>query len=137
MDRIPDIAKALSDGVDLVYASRMQGRDKIPAFNRVGNALFRLLIRGIYGFEPYDPCTGLCGVKKRHLEAMELRSQRFAIEPEIAMKASRMKLKMLDMPIAYRPRIGQAKLNSIKVGFEDILMILRLLFWRPKGGGHE
>lgn len=136
-DKILDIARALSDGVDLVYASRMAGRDRIPTFNRVGNALFRLLIGGIYGFEPYDPCTGLCGVKKRHLEAMELRSQRFAIEPEIAMKAGRMKLKMLDMPIEYRLRIGQAKLNGIKVGFEDMFMILRLLFWRPKGKGRR
>jgi D,D-heptose 1,7-bisphosphate phosphatase len=134
-DKIPDIARALSDGLDLVYASRMAGRDRIPTFNRVGNALFRLLIRGMYGFEPYDPCTGLCGVKKHHLAAMELQSKRFAIEPEIAMKAGRMKLKMLDMPIEYRPRIGQAKLNSITVGFEDMLMILRLLFWRPKKGG--
>ena len=133
-DRIPDIAKALSDGADLVYASRMTGRERIPAFNRVGNAVFRLLIRGIYDFEPYDPCTGLCGVKRHHLEAMGLRSHKFAIEPEIAMKAGRMKLKMLDMPIEYHPRIGQAKLNGIEVGFEDVLMILRLLFWRPKKG---
>jgi hypothetical protein len=136
-DKIPDIARALSHDVDLVYASRMAGRDKIPAFNRVGNAIFRLLIRGIYGFEPYDPCTGLCGVKKRHLKAMSLGSKRFAIEPEIAMKAGRMKLKMLDMPIDYRPRIGQAKLNGITVGFEDTLMILRLLLWRPKNGGRD
>jgi len=131
-EKIPDIANALSEGVDLVYASRIAGRDKIPAFNRVGNFVFRLLIRGIYGFKPYDPCTGLCGVRRDHLIAMGLSSKRFAIEPEIAMKAGRMGLRMLDMPIEYRPRIGQAKLNAIVVGFEDMLMILCLLFWRPR-----
>jgi hypothetical protein len=70
---------------------------------------------------------------------MQLRAMKFAIEPEIAMKAGRMTLRMLDVPIEYRPRIGQAKLNGIKVGFEDTLAILGHLFWWPsrnhRGGG--
>lgn len=128
---IPRMAAALHDSYDLVYASRRGSRSHIPAFNRMGNALFRWAIRGLYGFKPYDPCTGLCGVRKKHLERMQLRAMKFAIEPEIAMKAGRMKLRMLDMPIEYRPRIGQAKLNGIKVGFEDTSAILGHLFWRP------
>jgi hypothetical protein len=41
------------------------------------------------------------------------------------------------MPIEYRPRIGKAKLNGIKVGFEDMFKILSLLFWRPERSRHE
>lgn len=129
--RIPEMAAALRDSYDLVYASRRRSRSRIPPFNRIGNALFRWSIRGLYGFKPYDPCTGLCGVRREHLERMQLQATKFAIEPEIAMKAGRMKLRMLDIPIEYRPRIGQAKLNGIKVGFEDTLAILGHLFWRP------
>jgi histidinol-phosphate phosphatase family protein len=130
---IPEMAAALGDSYDLVYASRRRSRTYIPAFNRVGNALFRWSIRGIYGFKPYDPCTGLCGVRKEHLDRMQLQATRFAIESEIAMKAGRMRLRMLDMPIEYRPRIGQAKLNGIKVGFEITLAISGHLFWRLRG----
>lgn len=130
-ESIPKLAGVLMDHYDLAYASRLWGRNRIPTFNRLGNALFRVLIRGLYGFQPYDPCTGLCGVKREHLEAMQLNSQRFAIEPEIAMKAGRMKLRMLDMPIEYQPRIGKQKLSGLKAGFEDIVAILSLLFWRP------
>ena len=134
---IPEMAAALQDSYDLVYASRRGSRSRIPAFNRIGNALFRWSIRGIYGFKPYDPCTGLCGVRKEHLEQMQLQATKFAIEPEIAMKAGRMKLRMLDLPIEYRPRIGEAKLNGIKVGIEDTLAILGHLFWQPNRDHRE
>ncbi|MCS7207054.1 MAG: glycosyltransferase family 2 protein [Dehalococcoidia bacterium] len=130
-ERIPDIAEALRNGADLVYASRQGGREHIPLFNRVGLALFRFLIRNLYGFTPQDPCTGLCGVKAVHIQRMALEARRFAIEPEIAMKAGRMRLRMMDLPIVYRPRIGRTKLSGIKAGLEDMGAILRFLFWRP------
>jgi hypothetical protein len=62
---------------------------------------------------------------------MCLRARKFSIEPEIAMKAGRMRLRMLDIPIEYRPRIGQAKLSGIKAGLEDTVAIIRYLFWQP------
>lgn len=43
---IPEMAAALQDSYDLVYASRRGSRTHIPAFNRIGNALFRWPIRG-------------------------------------------------------------------------------------------
>ena len=61
---------------------------------------------------------------------MRLSSHRFAIELEVSMKGSRMKLKTLDIPIEYRNRVGDAKLNGVVVGFEDLWTILRLIFWR-------
>ena len=64
---------------------------------------------------------------------MQLSAKRFAIEPEICIKGSRMKLKILDVPITYRVRTGNSKLNWICVGFEDLRMILKLIFWHPSG----
>ena len=95
------------------------------------------MIKIIYGFKPYDPCSGLYGAKKKCLELMDVSSKRFAIEPEISIKGSRMKLKMLDIPIEYQMRIGVAKLHSLKVGFEDLWTILRFTFWCPKKASYE
>jgi len=128
---IPEMAKSLQS-YDVVVGSRIYGKANIPTFNRVGNWLFRNMIKRIYGFKPADSCSGLYGVKKCYLEMMGLTSRRFAIEPEISIKGSRMGLKMLDMPIQYRSRIGQAKLNGLKAGFEDLIIILSLLFWKSK-----
>ncbi len=133
VELIPKMTDALND-YDMVVCSRKYGRGNIPRFNRIGNWLFRTMIRNIYGFKPYDPCTGLYGAKKRCLKLMNLSSKRFAIEPEISIKGSRMKLKMLEIPIAYRARVGSAKLSAIKVGFEDLWTILKFTFWKgPRG----
>jgi len=130
IELIPQMAEALNT-YDMVVCSRKYGRENIPRFNRIGLWIFRNMIKGIYGFKPYDPCTGLYGAKKRHLEVMKLSSRRFAVEPEISIKGSRMKLKMLELSIEYRARVGNSKLSAIKVGFEDLITILTLVFWQP------
>ncbi len=131
VETIPAMEAALRDSYDLVSASRTQGRERIPAFNRVGNALFRWTVRGVFGFKPYDPCSGLCGVRKVHLDRMGLKARGFAIDSEIALKAGRMRLRMLDIPIEYGDRVGQAKLSGLRDGPQIALGILRHLFWRP------
>jgi hypothetical protein len=52
------------------------------------------------------------------------------LKPEISIKGSRMRLKMLEFPIEYRARVGSTKLNAIKVGFEHLKTILKLIFWK-------
>ena len=130
VELIPQMIEGLMT-YDVIVCSRKYGRENVPTLNRVGNFIFRNMIKIIYGFKPYDPCSGLYGVKKRYLEMMNLSSQRFAIEPEISIKGSRMKLEMLDIPIEYRERIGETKLSSVKVGFEDLWAIIKFIPWRP------
>jgi len=44
---------------------------------------------------------------------------------------------MLDIPITYRERIGETKLSSVKVGFEDLWTIIKFIPWRPKKERNE
>ena len=67
VELIPQMGDAL-ETYDMVVGSRRYGRENIPRFNRLGNFVFRTMIRKIYGFKPYDPCTGLYGAKKCHLK---------------------------------------------------------------------
>lgn len=128
---IPEIGRALKE-YDMVVASRVAGNQNVPAFNRIGNWIFRHSIRHLYGFRPYDPLTGLYGLGKAQLLRMNLKSTGFGIEAEIAIKGARMGLRMLDIPIEYRPRIGQAKLHGLKDGFRIFLTIIcRLPGYRP------
>ena len=136
VELIPQMVEGLMT-YDVIVCSRKYGRENVPPLNRVGNFIFRNMIKILYGFQPYDPCSGLYGAKKRYLEMMNLSSRRFAIEPEISIKGSRMKLKMLDIPIEYRERIGETKLSSVKVGFEDLWAIIKFIPWRPKKERNE
>lgn len=129
--------EALNDSYDLVYTSRAQGRKNIPFFNRLGSALFAWTVRHLYGFKPSDPFSGLCGVRKTHLQRMALEADGFAIEAEVAMKAGRMNLRMLDIPISYRERIGVSKLNGLRDGLTIGLHLLRYLKWRLQAGKRQ
>lgn len=126
VETILDIAESL-DEYDYVVASRSMGKQHIPAFNRIGNAIFRNSIRYIYGFKAYDPLTGLYGLKKRYLENMDLRSKGFGIEAEISIKASSMGLRIKDIPIVYGERIGEAKLKGLKDGYRIACTIAKHL----------
>ncbi len=129
---IIEIAKAL-EWFDMALASRKMRKKNIPAFNRIGNAIFRNSIKYIYGFKGYDPLTGLYGLKKKFLEVMNLESKGFGIESEICIKAARMGLRVKDIHIIYRDRVGEAKLNGLRDGYRICLTILKhfpLLFQR-------
>jgi len=126
---IPKMAEALLT-YDMVIGSRKYGQHNIPRFNRLGNFFFRNSIRIIYGFKPYDPLTGLWGIKKQQIFRCKP-TVRFAPDAEICIKAARLKLHMFDIPITYTPRVGKTKLPPIKAGFEHLGLILRLIFWRP------
>lgn len=129
---IIEIANAL-EWFDMALASRKMGQKNIPAFNRIGNAIFRNSIRYIYGFKGYDPLTGLYGLKKTFLEVMKLESNGFGIESEICIKAARMGLRVKDIHIIYKDRLGEAKLNGLRDGYRICVTILRhfpLLFQR-------
>ena len=128
---VPAMIEALTGDYDLVYTSRSAGREHIPLLNRLGNALFAWLTHTLYRFGPSDPFTGLCGVRKKHLERMQLEADGFAIEVEVALKAGRMGLRMLDLPISYGERIGRSKLNGPRDGLAIGLHLLRHLRWRP------
>lgn len=131
VEPIPDMAAALHDGYDLVFTSRQGGREEIPRFNRLGNSIFSWAVRTLYGFDGSDPCTGLGGVRKEHLRRMNLTGQRFTIDSEIALKAGRMGLRVLDIPIQYRERIGRAKLSGVKDGLQIAVGILAHILWQP------
>lgn len=123
---VPEMANRLDD-VDMVVASRVHGKEQIPTFNRIGNAMFRNAIRHLYGFAPYDPLTGFYGIKRAHVAKMRLDSDGFGIETEIAIKAARMGLRTFDIPVEYRPRVGAAKLRGLQDGYRIFQTIVKML----------
>lgn len=123
---VPEMANRLSD-VDMVVGSRVRGKEQVPAFNRIGNTIFRNSIRHLYGFQPHDPLTGFYGIKKEHVAKMCLDSDGFGIETEIAIKAARMGLRTFDVPIEYGPRVGEAKLRGVQDGYRIFQTIVKML----------
>jgi glycosyltransferase involved in cell wall biosynthesis len=134
-EAIPQMAEDL-ETVDVVVGSRFYGKENIPRFNRIGNYLIRNAIRYCYGYKPYDPLTGLWGMKKQ-VALKVLPEARYAPDAEMQMKAARLKVPMRDIKIHYNARVGDTKLPSIKAGYEHFKLILTLLRWQPEKIGHD
>lgn len=126
VDAITNICQTLNRA-DMVVASRMVGQEHIPLLNRWGNWFIRHMLRYLYGFKPKDPLTGLYAIKKHFLEKMDLQSNGFSIESEIALKAARMGLRIEDLPITYGQRIGKSKLNGLRDGYAICRTIFKML----------
>lgn len=112
---IPAMIRLLDDH-DIVLGSRIMGRGNIPLLNRLGNGALRLAIRAVSGFRSADPLTGLYGLRREHVHALDLRSNGFGIEAEIAIKSAWLGLRAVDHPIAYGARIGDSKLHPVRDG---------------------
>ena len=127
---IPQMVANLRQSYDLVSAWRREGRQHIPWLNRLGNAIFTWAVSAFYGLKTRDACTGLRGARREHLARMALTGKRFTIDCEIALKAGRMRLHNMDIPISYGERLGRPKLSGLRDGAQIALTLLRHVFWQ-------
>jgi dolichol-phosphate mannosyltransferase len=125
VDAVLDIINRL-DECEMVVGVRTLGRANIPLFNRFGNAVLTTAIRIASGSRWTDPLTGFYGLRRSALERMNLESNGFSLEAEIAMKSARLGLRVMDHPIVYRARAGASKLHPVRDGMRIAAMIFAL-----------
>jgi len=84
---------------DFLIGSRLLDRAKIPPKRWRTNALGSWTLGRIAGVRWEDSQSGFRLIRKKILDRLELRSEGFAIEMEIAMKAADWKLRWAHIPI--------------------------------------
>ncbi|HLC20953.1 MAG TPA: glycosyltransferase family 2 protein, partial [Candidatus Methylomirabilis sp.] len=112
---------------DMVSTCRAVQRNSMSRSHRLGNGLFRWMICHLYSFRARDPLTGFYGIKKAKLEQMRLDSHGFGVETEICIKAGRMGLRVLEITIDYGERVGEAKLNTLRDGYQILQTIVKMV----------
>jgi glycosyltransferase involved in cell wall biosynthesis len=125
VDAVLEIIRRLDD-CEMVVGVRTLGRKNIPLFNRFGNAVLTKAIRFASGSRWTDPLTGFYGLRRSVLERMDLRSNGFSLEAEIAMKSVGLGLRVVDHPIVYRARAGASKLHPVRDGIRIAAVIASL-----------
>ncbi|MCI4330358.1 MAG: glycosyltransferase family 2 protein [Thermoplasmata archaeon] len=93
--------------------------------HRVGNGLLNFCAGQFSGGPILDVCTGFWGVRVEVLPELDLRSTGFEVESELFVKAMRRRLRVIQIPVEYRPRVGEAKLHAVRDGARILLSILR------------
>jgi glycosyltransferase involved in cell wall biosynthesis len=103
----------------------------------LGNVLIRAAFRILIGDGPGDLLSGYRVFSRRMLESLPIRSSGFEIETELASEAVARKLRVVEVPVAYHPRIAGtvSKLKAFRDGQRILATIvaqsLRHRPWRP------
>lgn len=103
----------------------------------LGNLLIHAAFFVLIGRGPSDLLSGYRAFNRRFREAVVPRSRGFEIESELASEAVARRLRTVEVPVPYRPRIAgsSSKLQAFRDGLRIVAMVLRqslrLRPWRP------
>ncbi|MGI0151178.1 MAG: hypothetical protein ACREC5_04490 [Thermoplasmata archaeon] len=70
-----------------------------------------------------DICSGFWAVSTERFEELGIGAAAFAIEAELVLKALRANLEVVQIPIEYRERLGEAKIRALRDGGAILLSI--------------
>jgi glycosyltransferase involved in cell wall biosynthesis len=128
---VPDLIEPILRGVaDVVYGSRLRGGRPQRAYlfwHLVGNRFLSLLTALLYNTTLSDMETGYKAFRSDVLRSLDLRENRFGIEPEITAKICKRRLRIYELPISYYGRTyDEGKKITWRDGFRAIWVLLRV-----------
>jgi glycosyltransferase involved in cell wall biosynthesis len=121
------LAPILDGSADMAVGARRPVAEPgaMTPVRSLGNVLIRAAFRVLIGRGPGDLLSGYRAVSRRFLQAVRLRSQGFEIEAELTSEAVAHGLPVVEIPVAYHPRIAgtTSKLHAVRDGLRILAMI--------------
>ncbi len=129
---------AIDRGADLVIGSRVLGRRERGALlpqARAGNALATFLIRLLYGYR-FTDLGPFRAIRWEALRSIGMADTNFGWTCEMQVKAVRHGLRIVEVPVSYRRRIGVSKIagtvgGTVRAGYKILWTIARYGWKRP------
>lgn len=124
----------LDGDADVVYGSRFLGNPRghrvLYFRHAIGNRVLTLFSNLFSDLNLTDMETCYKAMRRDVAARLDLRSQRFGIEPEITCKVARLGARVYEVPISYR---GRTYADGKKIGLKDAIQavwtILRYAWW--------
>jgi glycosyltransferase involved in cell wall biosynthesis len=129
---VVNLLEAARAGADMVVGTRLAGAEQ-GAFrvgHSLGNRLFNLLVRMLFGVRTSDLFSGYRVLSRRFLETTPLIARGFEVEAELALQAVVQGYRTVEVPIRYRarPEESPSKLRTYRDGYRILVAIL--MFFR-------
>jgi glycosyltransferase involved in cell wall biosynthesis len=123
------IRPILRGDADVVFGSRFLGLEAHPSpsiWHKIANRVLTFLSNRFSNLSLTDVETGAKMFRRDVIQAISIEEDRFGIEPEIAAKLARMKLRIKEVPISYRARgYADGKKIGLLDGMRAIFCIVR------------
>ncbi len=123
------LLKLIIEGeADVVYGSRFLGTPfkDFMFLSYVANKFLTLLTNILYGTKLTDMETCYKAMKREYVKGMNIKSNKFDLEPEITAKLVKKGAKIKEVPIKYNARSYE---EGKKITYKDGLMAIRALFY--------
>lgn len=122
----------VQDSADLVLGSRLMGRNDegaVPPHAAFGNKLAGGLMRLLFKHR-YTDLGPFRAIRHSALQSLQMRDPTYGWTVEMQIKAIKQRLRILEVPVSYRKRIGKSKVSgtiagSLKAGFKIIWTIFK------------
>lgn len=126
---IPSLIDPIKKGrVEVVYGSRFLGpHSNLLFWHRVGNSMLNLMVNILYNTTLSDMETCYKVLPTKLFQELNLKANKFDLEPEITCKVLRKGINIYEVPISYVGRdFSEGKKITWKDGFEALWMIFKL-----------
>lgn len=121
-----------SGSFDMVMGSRMKGTilpGAMPLLHRyIGNPFLTWLTNVLFSTGISDAHCGMRAITREALDRLNLRSGGMEFASEMVIEASRLGLRIAEVPITYYPRKGKSKLSSFSDGWRHLRF---MMLYRP------
>jgi glycosyltransferase involved in cell wall biosynthesis len=126
--RLDALVERVEAGADLVLGSRLRGTIEpgaMPWLHRyVGNPLLSATLNLFYRTRISDTHSGLRAFRRDAYEGLGLRATGMEFASEMLIAAARARWRIVEIPIAYRPRAGESKLQTFRDGWRHLRLLL-------------
>ncbi len=136
-EEMPRLLDGIEAGAELVIGSRTLGRREPGALlpqARFGNALACALIRLLYGHR-YTDLGPFRAIRREAYERLGMEDADFGWTCEMQVKALRAGLRVAEVPVSYRKRVGVSKITgtvsgTLRAGWKILWTIFRTRYGR-------
>jgi hypothetical protein len=116
---------ALQEDADVVVGSRRSGAaSEMPLVRRLGNFVWSNLVSLIGNQRVADPASGMRVVRSSALRRLYPLPDGLHFTPVMSTRAVHEGLRVVEVPIAYRERMGRSKLSIVRDGTRFLTTIL-------------
>ena len=116
MEQLPDFLDRINEGYDVVSGDRLYyGAAAMPTFNRAGNHAFALLASALAGKHVHDTTTGMRAYRRSVLQEIDW-TENTGLSAELLLRPLMRGYAVRELPIEYRERRGETKLDPIEGG---------------------
>jgi hypothetical protein len=134
-ERIPKLVRTLlKEDLDFITTNRfgMMEKGAMSRKHRFGNWVLNVTTRLLFGIKLKDSQSGMWAFKRAIVPKLELVSDGMPMSEELKIEAFQKGFRCKEVPIEYRPRVGEVKLSSWGDGWKNFKFLFSKRFGKAR-----